>query len=229
MRDTTFAKSAYSEIRADLDTFDLLLWSGNSRLSKFIQYGTGSQWSHVGMVIKMPGDLLMLWESTIHDATTDTPPVDGVQLTPLSKSITGHMAVRRMECQRTPEMYDRLWEVRKELDGRPFEASWTEFLLAGYDGPFGSQTRDLTTLFCAELIAETLQRVGLLDGSKPSNEFTPRDFSSESTTPLGLLSGAKLHDEIIVNKDEARIRAQAEKSVQLNARGLANPMLCCFA
>jgi hypothetical protein len=36
---------------------------------------------------------------------------------------------------------------------------------------------DLTSLFCSELVAEAYQRLGLLDESTPSNEFTPADFS----------------------------------------------------
>lgn len=222
MRDiNTLPKVSYNAVRSDLDTFDICLWSGTGRLSKFIQYGTNSTWSHVGMVIKMPGDILMLWESTIHDETVDTPPVDGVQLTPLSKSIVGKLAVRRLDIVRTPEMYEKLWEARKDLDGRPFENSWKEFLLAGYDGPFGNNTRDLSTLFCAELVAETLQRVGILDSTRPSNEFTPKDFSTEASRDLPLLGGSYA-DEIMLHP-EPKIRRQSAKAVEINARQLASP------
>lgn len=224
MRDLTkVTKVEYDSVRPNLDTFDLVLWSGNGRLSRFIQYGTRSTWSHVGLVVKMPGDILMLWESTIHSSEGNV--VDGVQFTPLSLSIMGDMAVRRMTANRTPDMFDKLMAVRAELDGRPFERSWMEFFLAGYDGPFGHNTRDLTTLFCAELVAETLQQVGLLDPAKSSNEFTPRDFSEETRAPLALLQGATLGEETFLKRSASKIKAQAAKEVLVNSRGMCPEMI----
>lgn len=202
----------YSSVRQDLDTFDIVLWSGTGQLSRFIQRGTISTWSYVGMVIKMPGDLLMLWESTIDEVC------NGVQLTPLSKSVYGTVAVRKMNVTRTPDMFDKLMAIRKDLEDRPFEESWSEFLLAGYDGPFGTNTRDITTLFCAEFVAETLQQVGLLGTDIASNEYTPKDFSSESSSPLALLMGATLDEEIPLMPD---LKAQVTKqAVKINSRGL---------
>lgn len=207
----------YSSVRADLDTFDIALWSGSGQLSNFIKRCTFSTWSHCGLIIKMPGDLLMLWESTIDDTC------NGVQLTPLSKSVYGTVAIRKMNIQRTPELFDRLMAVRKELDGRQFEDSWREFLLAGYDGPFGSNTRDLTTLFCSELVSETLQRVGILGNSLPSNEYTPKDFSSEAAKPLDLLLGATLSDEVMLVQSESLSKQSAKGAVKINDRGLMRP------
>jgi len=214
-----FKNSEYSQIREDLDTFDLLLWSGTGRLSKFIQMGTGSTWSHVGMVIRMPGDLLMLWESTLGEDHS------GVQLTPLSKSVYGKVAVRRMNVERTADHLERLMEVRKLLDGRPFEKNWLEFFRAGYDGIFGENTRDISTLFCAELVAETLQQVGLLDDSIPSNEFTPKDFSSEAAASLPLLMGASLESEVMLTQTEEVKPMKAPRGVKVTKVIKPNPRL----
>lgn len=184
----------YSEIRSKLDTFDIVLWSGTGTLSHLIQMGTGSTWSHVGMVIRMPGDLLMLWESTIDTERS------GVRLSPLSKSIHGKVAVRLLRGIRTPAMYETLMKVRKFLDGRPFESNWLEFFKAGYDGPFGENTRDLSTLFCAELVAETLQQVGVLNHYTSSNEFTPADFDSRELV-VKLCNGFYYDNSILVFND----------------------------
>lgn len=168
----------------DLDTGDLVLWAGDGNLSRFIQFGTNSTWSHVGLVVKLPGNLLMLWESTIEESFS------GVRLTPLKPQLYGHVAVRRLNgVERSPELLNAFLQIRQELDGRPFEQSWLEFIRAGYDGPFGQNTRDISSLFCAELVAETLQQLGILGTEQPSNEFTPRDFSDEAATPLPLLKG----------------------------------------
>ncbi len=73
-----------------------------------------------------------------------------------------------------------------------------ELVKAAYDGPFGRNTEDLSSLFCSELVAEAYQRLGLLSEAKPANEYTPADFSEKKE--LQLLAGT-LGNEIII-KDE---------------------------
>ena len=217
-----FKKSAYNQIRADLNTFDIVLWSGTGNLSKFIQMGTQSLWSHVGMVLRTEPDLVMLWESTLEEDHS------GVQLTPLSKSVYGSVAVRRMNIPGgiTTEMNAGLARARLDFADRKFEASWMEFMKAGWDGPFGKNTKDLTTLFCAELIAETLMMCGLLEdetvSGKPSNEYTPKDFSTEETDPkaVPLLKGATLEDEVMIYRDQAAVKSLSIKKMSVNTRGM---------
>jgi hypothetical protein len=206
---------SYNLLREDLDTGDILLWSSDSFFSRLIQTFCKSTWSHVGMVVKFPGDLLMLWESTLDDQ------LSGVRLTPLSQSLCDTVAVRKMHIERTPHLFEAIMKVRKELNGRPFESDLMQMLCAGYDGPFGHNNTDLTSLFCSELIAETLIRVGILDSEKPSNEYTPKDFSSEASAPLRLLNNVSLDKEILV--DYNSINKQSAKS--LNKSNLINRII----
>lgn len=171
---STSELTPYNEIRSELDTFDLVLWSSGDKLAKLIQVGTASPWTHVGLIVRFPGDLLMLWESTFDEKFS------GVRLIPLSKALCDDISIRKATLNRTTELFSKLMEVRKDLDGRPFENNILEFICAAYDGPFGGNKRNISSLFCSELIAETLQRTGLLDSSKPSNEYTPKDFSSSN-------------------------------------------------
>lgn len=183
----------YNSIRSELDTFDLVLWSSGDKLAHLIQFATISKWTHVGMVVRFPGDILMLWESTFDDSFS------GVHLTPLSKALTEKVAIRKCNVKRTQESWDLLMAVRKELDGRPFEDRVLEFICAAYDGPFGQNKRNITALFCSELIAETYQRIGFLDNSLPSNEYTPNDFSTTAPKSLPLLNGITLSNEIYIS------------------------------
>ena len=76
-----------------------------------------------------------------------------------------------------------------------------ELIKAAYDGWLGENQEDLSSLFCSELVAESYQRMGLLSSASsalPSNEFTPKDFSSDGKPPLKLLKNAKLAKEIFV-------------------------------
>lgn len=201
----------YATVRDSLETFDIVLWSDGDKLAHLIQWGTMSKWTHVGMVVRFPGDVLMLWESTFNDTFS------GVHMTPLSQAIETSVCIRRLTINRTTAMWDKLMAARKDLDGRPFENNVLEFICAAYDGPFGYNKRNISSLFCSELIAETYQRVGLLDPTVPSNEYIPNDFSAEAKKPLQLLNGAILGEELIVTK---AVKAQVSKSYNK-----AKPML----
>ena len=69
-----------------------------------------------------------------------------------------------------------------------------ELLKSAYDGIFGENKEDLSSLFCSEMIAAAFQKIGLLAKKLPSNEYTPKDFSTENN--LTLEKGYRLGKEI---------------------------------
>ena len=97
-------------------------------------------------------------------------------------------------------MLEDLMRFRKEVRGRPYEKSMVELLKSAYDGPFGQNVEDFSSIFCSELIAETYQQMGLLPGTKSANEYTPGDFASDAKDELNLLKGAKLSKEVYLRK-----------------------------
>ena len=169
----------YPAIRPSLDTGDIVLFSGKGGISAGIKWFTTSRWSHVGMVLKLPDhDLIMLWEST---TLSDLSNSVGVQLVPLSARLNtygGEVAIRQLSIFLDGDERARLNALRRELTGRPYEANKLELVRAAYDGAFGANTEDLSSLFCSELVAEAYQNLGLLGEDKPSNEYTPADFSA---------------------------------------------------
>ncbi|MCI0681473.1 MAG: hypothetical protein L0Y71_05160 [Gemmataceae bacterium] len=191
----------YDAIRPTLDTGDIVLFGGKGALSQGIKWFTRSRWSHVGMVIQLEWGVF-LWESTtltdLEDFDTGTM-TEGVQLVVLSERIKkydGEIAVRRLECERTAAMLDNLKQLRLELRGKPYEKAKIELIKAAYDGPWGDNIEDLSSLFCSEMVAEAYQAMELLGEDKPSNEYTPADFSTE--TELDLLGDARLHKEKLI-------------------------------
>ncbi|WP_257283201.1 hypothetical protein [Endozoicomonas sp. SESOKO1] len=197
-------ETSYGSIRNSLKTGDLVLFSGKGAFSDIIKYGTLSKWSHCGMVLRIPEyDFLTIWESTtlsnIHDLETQMPR-KGVQLVALSDRVqkyNGDISVRRLQGAKLPEdSLRRLMELRQELRGKEYERSKLELFKAAYDGPFGKNHEDLSTIFCSELVAEAYQRLGLLDEIKPSNEYTPADFSEKRMKALQ--GGFYLSEEIIL-------------------------------
>jgi Permuted papain-like amidase enzyme, YaeF/YiiX, C92 family len=183
----------YNEVmRADMKTGDIILFSGKGGASAGIKWATFSRWSHVGMVVLLPEyDLVAVWESctvsTLSDIDTGARN-KGVQLVPLSTRIDqydGDVAVRRLSgVEFSTADIRSLVQLRRELAGRKYEKDELELLKAAWDYSLGRNQEDLSSLFCSELVAEAYQRLGLLDGNKPSNEYIPADFSEKRTLPL---------------------------------------------
>ncbi len=200
----------YAGIRDVLDTGDVILFSGKGGISDGIKFFTLSKWSHVGMVYKLRDPLdregtLFCWESTtlcnIRDADTGRL-TQGVQRVELSERLercfakSYEISIRKLNKPLTDDMLRQLNEFRHEVSGRPYERSKLELLKSAYDGMFGENKEDLSSLFCSELLAEAYQRMQLLDSKKPSNEYTPKDFSQERG--LCLLNGFALGTELSV-------------------------------
>ena len=173
----------YSDYREVAATGDMVLFSGTGIASYAIRIATKSPWSHIGMVIKMSEwDFLALWESTTMCTVADIESGfvrRGVTLVPLSARLItydGKVGVRMIKDKLLVEEMEVLRDFRREVRGRPYERDTTELIKAGYDGPFGKNMHDLSSLFCAELFVEPLIRMGRIDDSLPSNEYVPGDF-----------------------------------------------------
>jgi hypothetical protein len=199
----------YEELRSSLKTGDLVLFSSDELVGRLIRFGTGSVWSHIGMVIHIEEwELVLLWESTtlqnIKEFDSGQKFV-GVQLVALSQKIrefTGRIAIRMLSRPLDKNQLETLASFRRQAARLvSFEGSKWELIRAAVDGPWellvGQNREDLSNLFCAELIAEAYERIGLLvDGAneRPSNEYTPGDFGSERR--LALMGGYELGSEI---------------------------------
>ena len=185
----------YEHIRSKLQTGDLVLFSGRGGISAGIKWFTASIWSHLGMVMRIPDfDVVLLWEAS---PITDIKDIEtgkahkGVRLVALSERIQtyeGEVSIRLLNVERRPEMLESLNRLRRELKQRPFETDVLELIKSAWEGPLGQNETDLSSLFCSELVAEAYQCMGLLSKRKPSNEYTPRDFSEKGR--LELLRGS---------------------------------------
>ncbi|WP_207063995.1 YiiX/YebB-like N1pC/P60 family cysteine hydrolase [Motiliproteus sp. SC1-56] len=194
----------YETIRSKLKTGDIVLFSGKGAISHGIKLFTLSKWSHVGMVIKLPDtDTVFIWESTTLSNLADV--IDGkkkkgVQLILLSDRIrtySGEVSIRHLQGYVVDEKnYEKLMALRASLRNKPYEKNEIELIKSAYDGPWGHNEEDLSSLFCSELVAEAYQCLGLISSKLSSNEFTPKDFTEEKK--LELAQGASLSKEIAV-------------------------------
>jgi hypothetical protein len=203
---------AYAELEPMLESGDVLLFGGDSRFCRTIKRLTGSHWSHTALVARAgPDSPPLLWEATLSSEIPDVVTQEiagGVRLYQLEHWIrhyAGETAIRRLHVERTDAMRTALLDFYKEAAGRPYEKNRLELLRAAYDGPL-LRNREPTTdsFYCAELVAEAYQRMGLLPTKPPSNDYVPKDFATERKHPLPLLLGATLDAEVLVCGPTAR-------------------------
>lgn len=204
---TSKKPTPYNSIRSRLDTGDIVLFSGKGRISHGIKWLTNSRWSHVGMVVNLTEwNQIVLWESTTLSDLTDIETgkaTKGVQMVFLSdrlRTYEGDVAIRRLVgVERDNKMMVALKKFRTAVRGKPYEKSKAELFKAAYDGWFGNNDEDLSSLFCSELVAEAYQRMGLLSEAVPSSEYTPADFSSDRKSGVALLKGS-LQPEMLIRR-----------------------------
>ncbi len=174
----------YDEIRPMLKTGDSISFSGNGIASGIIRLATRSKWSHDAMVVRV-GDRVFCWESTTLSKVKDIEAgiiKSGVQLVNLSQRIAtydGEIGIRRLRQRLTLNDTVILDAMMKEVRDVPYQRGLAELFKAAYDGPFGLNIEDLSSIFCSELKAEFYRRIKRLVKSLPANEYTPDDFANK--------------------------------------------------
>lgn len=137
-------KYKYSDVRDELDTGDIVLFSRKNVLMLLWQWLTGCRWTHVGMVIRSHDtQQVLLWESTTLNNLCDRfsgiaqAGVQAVLLSQRIRTYKGDVAFRKLDGQLDPQtrrrMYGKLCSFRRAMQGRPFERNLAELLRAFFD------------------------------------------------------------------------------------------------
>lgn len=185
-------------------TGDLWLFRGQKANDRFVQVATNSPVNHVAMAVAI-GDLpALLWHTESSPSAVDVWQGErrpGVQLQRLDEAVEvwssrwGHKPfIRQPSPAVARHAEDELLRVINEYSGRRFPTArglakrW--FLGRARRAAFPDE------IFCAELIAVTYQRMGLLDQRKPPNWYDPGRFWSGDRIHLG--AGFSLAPEVAV-------------------------------
>jgi hypothetical protein len=191
----------YEDLEPVLLTGDVLLFHGASRRSLIIETASGSEFSHVAMIVRpKDGQRPLLWHADPRAVTGDVVgdrEHGGAQLNDLraalavmtSKEYGDTPFVRRLSVERTPEMDEAALKAIAEVDRTAFP-SLLKVMKQWVLGHLGVTTSG-RSMECAEVLARTYQRMGLLALEPPPNGYAPRDFS-EQHVKLHLLRGATL-------------------------------------
>lgn len=179
----------YDKIREELNTGDVITFSGKSHVSNGIKRFTDSDISHVGMVLKkgiVEGKKrVFLIESTSLENLPDVftgQKFQGVQVQYLSdriKDYDGQVYLRKLKKPLTDGQKAQLiiflmiqHKAKKEYDtigaiGAGIDIF--DFLLSNVD--------NYDEFFCSELVAAGFKHIGLLPESYKASEATPADVT----------------------------------------------------
>jgi hypothetical protein len=184
---------------------DVWLFTGTKLADRAIRAATNSPVNHVAMVLAVDDLPPLLWHAELGRAAVDVwvgRPQRGAQLHRLTDAVTtwvhryGQRAYfRQLEPTATTEMEDAALLAIDELNGRHFPTA-SKLARHWLQGRV-RRSASMEQLYCAEIVATTYERMGLLDTRRPVNWYDPGRFWSGDR--LELLGGARLGREIAVD------------------------------
>ena len=171
------------ESACSLRTGDLLLFSGRGFTSEVIRVFTRSPWSHIGMVVHLPGnpDPLVLESTTLSESSDVTLgcPVAGVALVPLADKLRDYPGTVALRRRHGPPLSDRQQQLLARMVKRLLHRPYKNYVLCNALDVLTGFTRkpDQRGWFCSELVAELYRRLGWLPRQ-------PRAFFSFSVNSI---------------------------------------------
>jgi hypothetical protein len=185
-------------------TGDVWLFRGRSVADKAIRVATNAPVNHVAMAVALDDLPPLLWHAELGRSLEDVWTGEhhrGAQLNRLEEAYRvwtdkyGQRAyVRHFSGEITRTMEDELLRVIEAYDGKPFPSS-SRLARRWLAGRFRQEATG-EAVYCAQLLAITFRRMGLLDPKRPSNWYDPGKFWSGDR--LELVGGASLGGELEV-------------------------------
>jgi hypothetical protein len=193
-----------AEAVASAHTGDVWLFRGHTVADRAIRWFTNAPVNHVAMVVALDDLPPLLWHTELGQSLESVWTGDhhrGAQLNRLDEAVavwTGKYRqrafVRHFDGHISRDAEDALLRVINEYEGRAFPR--TRQLVGKWLSGRLRREASENAIYCAELLAITYTRMGLLDPRTPANWFDPGRFWSGDR--LTLAGGASLGAEIAV-------------------------------
>lgn len=185
-----------------------LLCSGTAAESRLIEEVDGTDFSHTAMIVKFHGDKkLYLWTADTVDKLEDQIHKEedlkhpGTHLLLLDEYLANldkfypspdgskyRYAVARLLGVEVDEK--KLWSIMYEYDGTPFPPTKEEFF-HWIEGQFNINSGMMNS-FCAQMLANTYQKMGWLKTNHPPNYFNPGSFAKTESINKEMLGMARM-------------------------------------
>jgi hypothetical protein len=196
------------EIKDRIPCGSVLLCSGTAGESRLIEEVNGTDFSHSAMVVRFHNDpTLYVWTADTVDELEDqihkeqNPDHPGTHLLVLKEYLAGldkfypspdgskyRFAIAKLSGVRVDEK--KLWSVMFEYDGTPFPPTEEEFF-HWFEGQADIDS-GIQNAYCAQMLANTYQKMGWLDTKHPPNHYNPGSFARPATINGDLLGEAEL-------------------------------------
>ncbi len=192
-------------------TGDVWLFRGRSVADRAIRLFTNSPVNHVGMVIAIDDLPPLIWHAELGASMPNVWTGErerGAQLHHLDRAVSvwtnryGQQPwFREINIDVKTEMENQALSVVAEYSGRSFPSTRTlaRHWLAGRV----RRQVSLADIYCAELVAVTYERMGLLGPDRPANWYDPGTFwSGDRLELLGAALGPEVHVTDVPPADE---------------------------
>lgn len=189
--------SLFRTVEPKLETGDVVLFVGYGWVGSTLHKYEQRPWLHMGMVMVFPEyDMILVWEFAPNKSLEVSDKVTGsfrlnVQLTDINTKLRDpryyRVAVRKLECVRTPEMMRELMKLKKKLEAEGFQGSLPKVVS---DLEELSPADDLSALFSAELLAVAFRVMKLLPDQGDIMQYGPSFWTQDKV--IDLQDGAKL-------------------------------------
>ena len=192
-------------------TGDVWLFRGRSVADRAIRLFTNSPVNHVGMVIAIDDLPPLIWHAELGASMPNVWTGErerGAQLHHLDRAVSvwtnryGQQPwFREINIDVKTEMENQALSVVAEYSGRSFPSTRTlaRHWLAGRV----RRQVSLADIYCAELVAVTYERMGLLGSDRPANWYDPGTFwSGDRLELLGAALGPEVHVTDVPPADE---------------------------
>jgi len=199
----------------ELETGDLLLFRGNSMLSRALEFVGQSSYSHVGIILKNPSflhdeleDGLYVWDASygyIPDVENHQQRY-GVQIHKLDDIIPLYpyhsIYVRKLHVDQNDEMKQQLKRIHEEVHAKPYDLHMMDWIVAKYnmDHPLSllSLWKQTSRFWCSSLVAYIYHEMGWISDVNWSL-VAPREFSSHETTGMITFTCSISDDALLSN------------------------------
>ena len=200
--------STLADIADTITCGSVLLCSGTAAESRLIEEVDRTDFSHSAMIVRFHGDpKLYLWtadtvdklEDQIHkESNLDHPGTHLLvlkdylakldQFYPSPDGSTYRFAAARLQDVDVDEK--KLWSVMYEYDGTPFPPTKQEFL-HWVEGQADIDSGMMNS-FCAQMVANTYQKMGWLKLNHPPNYYNPGSYAKTEKINAEMTGGARL-------------------------------------
>ena len=177
---------------SDFETGDIILFHGSrSIVSSFIEFFSGSQFSHIGIVLKNPKfidplleDGYYLLESGLEDFpdSEDHKIKYGVQIVPLQEkleSYTGTYCVRHLDCVRNEEFYNKINSIHRSIHNKPYDLCLTDWIKAFFGWTFGN-VQKTNEFWCSALVSFIYVKMNFLPDDVDWTIIKPSYFNQQN-------------------------------------------------